>query len=289
MMNTKTMKNCRKLAADTLAKAPDADTVCRALENMECSLRDALPEQARQALGAAPSTATSLPGNLVSVLRSKILLALRRAEKRKEGAEGEVGFQRQLIHETVEGSGWGNELVVWSGLAGPGAKLKGARIDLGCQSPDGRSVEFYELKLNRSAGREYEAIVELLSYVVGYLIARSLVSKLRQSEVSHPKRELLSSPRKGYAGAPERFGLAKAEKVTWSVIAPKRYYEADARQREIWKQGVDQYLTEAPTRFGVSDVLMDFSMKEMQFEGHAWKSALHPLSDFIDNALSLTR
>jgi hypothetical protein len=274
----------RSIAAASFENAKSIKDVQECLRIMQESLHNALPKRTRDARDAlASGSPADCAHDLLWALRSEKLLKLRQEPPKGQG--GEVLFERLVAQEKNRKDGtWGNQLVIWSGLG----DWPRACIDLGFRTIGTRCFDLYELKLDESAGKEHEAIVELASYVVGYRIGRYLAAKWRMLKrdaigtFSTEERRWLS---KSHVLSTPLADLEDAERIEWTLIAPGNYFKDNAlARRRAWYEGMNAWLADASIGFHIPNCSERFSIKTLG-DISGWKTrADFPAGECVRNA-----
>ena len=115
---------------------------------------------------------------------------------------------------------WANQIPIWSGICGPDDRGgRKANIDIG-YSPEHGAFLLYELKIISNC--PLYAILELITYAIGYLVLRKLTALLPDQAKKIQKHD---------------HGLLSADSITFSVIAPGDYYERKAGGKIVLTKG----------------------------------------------------
>jgi len=156
---------------------------------------------------------------------------------------------------------WANQIPIWSGIRGPGGGR--ASIDIG-YSPEGGKFWLYELKIKPKTDHPLYAIVELITYALGYLIIRKLAE--RWSDGDPVKTRIRSHDE----------DLLNASTILFAVLAPDQYYDTIVPKHriklcrsELKTLGAcaEELLTsEAKKRFGPDCLRLHFSLLAMSIK-----------------------
>src|SRR6266566_7643411 len=207
----------------------------------------------------AKNTLSRTPGP--KPLRSKEILRfeLKTHMSEKNGAP-ETVFEKFLAREakamakSSQTGKWANQIPIWSGVCGSGERK--VSIDIG-YSPGAGKFSLYELKIG--SDHPLYAVVELITYALGYFVVR----KLAQEEKWSREAERIRS-RDG--------GLLDAKVGSFSVLAPKEFYDRPVRgkiklyrtEMENIRACAEEFLTGVTKRcFGPDCLQIDFSLREI--------------------------
>lgn len=180
-----------------------------ALETVELRVRDSLPEPLQKALRSKNDSVDVDPAAVGRALRSKEILRFKPVTNwpKPDEAGPETIFEKNLAKEIgIVNESWANQIPIWSGIRGARSDGK-SNIDIGYSTKKG-SFNLCELKI--ASDDPLYAIIELVTYISGYLIARKLTE---------------FAPHKAVAEIRENSQeLIDATCVDWQVIAPSEYY-----------------------------------------------------------------
>ncbi len=255
------LKILREKARDALMAArlrsDLSDTaVTHALEALEEGLLAPLPPAVQRAVRGRQSTADeNVRAAAANALRSPKILRFEPVSNwtREKNTDPETVFEKNLANE-IQAAGnaesWATAIPIWSGMCWG----KKANIDIGYRDAAGRFV-LCELKI--ASNDPLYAVMELSTYIVGYLVVRKLarfLSAAAYEAIRARSRDLLT-----------------ARSVDWCVLAPALYYE-NAIERSGGKSLVlaelnqiracaQSYFSAAAQRFGISDLDLTVSLR----------------------------
>ena len=168
----------------------------------------------------------------------------------------ETIFEKSLAEQVsaqTDKAQWANQIPIWSGICGSNDRK--TSLDIGYR-PSAGVFHLYELKI----GSDYPlyALLELITYAQGYLIARKLAE---------------ATPNAAQNIKDECGGLLNAKQVTFSVLAPADYYStrkansthyAKPSELEIARMSVEVGLADAARNFGFYDLKINVSLLQME-------------------------
>jgi len=183
------------------------------MKELEREIRHSLPQPLQQALlTSSNSIERGVQEAAERSLRSAEVLRfqLEKTWTPDDNKSPEKIFEKSLANEReVTPEIWANQIPVWSGIRAVRGRSDGhCNIDIGYLIGEGRFA-LCELKI-RPDDPLY-ALIELVTYIYGYLIARKLVTFLGPEEVEKVRQRSR--------------GLVDAVFLDWILVAPERFYK----------------------------------------------------------------
>src|ERR1017187_3149522 len=181
-----------------------------AFETVELRIRGSLPESLQSALRSKNDSLDVDRNGTNHALRSEEILRFEPVPKwdRDKNKNPETVFEKYLAKEVVNLKGWATQIPIWSGIRGPRSDTK-CNIDIGYVTSE-NAFCLCELKIRPTNDPLY-AILELMTYIFGYLFVRKLATFARTTV----REEIRGRSR----------GLLEARSIEWCVIAPEDFYE----------------------------------------------------------------
>jgi len=192
-------------------------------------------------------------------LRSKELLRFElMTELSNKNFAAETVFEKRFALEAkaVSQSGqtgkWANQIPIWSGICDSGGGK--ANIDIG-YSPEAGNFTLYELKI--CSNNPLYAVVELMTYALGYFLVRKLAE---------------GCPEEAKRIRSHDAGLLDAKVVSFSVLAPEEFYERpvhkkiklDRTELRHLRACAEEFLTGVTKWcFGPDCLQINFSLREI--------------------------
>lgn len=163
-------------------------------------------------------------------------------------------YEKSLIKECVADSdlSWANQIPVFSGITR--IPEGGVSIDLAFKERDGVFC-MYELKTGATNDPLY-GLIELLTYALGYLIIRRIVTLVPAAESAIRKRSN---------------GMLDAQKIRWILLGTPNFYRrklrggavVDVTQLESVCVAVEKVMTQTVKRFGLGPVEMTVEVQQL--------------------------